>query len=189
MSGNGETVAPKSKKIGRQYNTGMAVRDAIRQDAQAEERNESWKKSRKESNNKKARNRGRAADKKPETALYSRKGKTFYDRPKWTPPLSPGEPIPKLVCAICEKPITDVASAMCDRQSEAVFHFDCITVKLKQRESLAEGEALSYIGGGRFGIVRRDSQKKFTIEKIIEWDKREDRVPWRKIIADHYSST
>jgi hypothetical protein len=98
--------------------------------------------------------------------------------------------MPKLVCALCGKPIRDPASAISDAAGEAAFHFDCALTRVKERETLAAGEVLSYIGGGRFGIIRVDYlTKRFTIEKIIDWDKREDRLPWRKVIAEHYSKT
>jgi hypothetical protein len=118
-----------------------------------------------------------------------KKGRDFYDRPKWTPAKKPDEPVPQIICSLCGQPITDIASAISDRESDEVFHFDCIAAKLKERETLGEGDSLTYIGGGRFGIVHHVSQKKFTIKKIIEWDQREERVSWRKLVADHYSST
>lgn len=118
-----------------------------------------------------------------------KKGRDFYDRPKWTPAKKPDEPVPQIICSLCGQPITDIASAISDREGDEVFHFDCIAAKLKERETLGEGDSLTYIGGGRFGIVHHVSQKKFTIKKIIEWDQREERVSWRKLVADHYSST
>jgi hypothetical protein len=90
---------------------------------------------------------------------------------------------------LCGQPITDLASAISDREGDGVFHFDCIAAKLKARETLGAGDSLTYIGGGRFGIVHHDSPKKFTIKKIIEWDQREERVPWRKLVADYHSNT
>jgi hypothetical protein len=113
----------------------------------------------------------------------------FYDGPKWAPAKKPDEPIPEIVCSLCGKPIADLASAISDREGDAVFHFDCIAAKLKERETLEAGDSLTYIGGGRFGVVHHDSPRKFTIKKIIEWDLREERVPWRKLVADYYSST
>jgi hypothetical protein len=127
---------------------------------------------------------------KPDSvAGHDKKGRFFYDRPKWTPVKKPDEPIPELICSLCGKPIADIASAICDREGDKVFHFDCILVQLKQRESLGEGESFVYIGGGRFGVVRHDSRRKFTIKKIIEWDQGEDRVHWRKLVADYFSNT
>jgi hypothetical protein len=118
-----------------------------------------------------------------------KRGRFFYDRPKWTPAKKPDEPIPELVCSLCDKPITDIASAICDRKEDRVFHFDCILARLKQNETLGEGDSFTYIGGGRFGIVHHDAHKKFTIKKIIEWDETEERVPWRRLVADYFSST
>jgi hypothetical protein len=144
-------------------------------------------------NNKKspANNRGQSpAYQKPgPSSCHDKRGLGFYDGPKWTPAKKPDEPIPEIICSLCGKPITDLASAICDREGDAVFHFDCIAAKLKEREALGAGDSLTYIGGGRFGVVHHDSSKKFTIKKIIEWDIREERVSWRKLVADYYSST
>jgi hypothetical protein len=118
-----------------------------------------------------------------------KKGRFFYDRPKWTPVKKPDEPIPELVCSLCGKPIADIASAICGSSVDKASHFDCIIAQIKQSESLGEGDSLAYIGGGRFGIVCQDSRKKFMIKKIIEWDQRDGRVQWRKLVADHFSST
>ena len=134
------------------------------------------------------RRQGRAYQ-KPLAGYRDKRVPGFNDRPKWMPVKKPDEPIPEIVCSLCGKPITDLASAISDREGDGVFHFDCIAAKLKERETLGAGDSLTYIGGGRFGVVHRDSPKKFTIKKIIEWDQREDRVPWRKLVADYYSNT
>jgi hypothetical protein len=120
---------------------------------------------------------------------HERLGRFFRDRPKWVPVKKPEEPIPEFTCSLCGEPIADIASAICERGTNKVFHFDCILAQLKQKETLEEGDSLTYIGGGRFGVVHHDSLKKFSIKKIIEWDQEEERVQWRKLVADHYSST
>jgi hypothetical protein len=154
-------------------------------------RNEPGKRERNGENNKKPPENNRKPFAQNQNAAPSRdkKGRYFYDRPKWVSVQKPDEPIPTLTCSLCNKPITDVASAICDRRDDQVFHFDCILAQLKQHETLGEGDSLAYIGGGRFGIVHYESQKKFTIKKIIEWDQREERVHWRKVVADHFSGT
>jgi hypothetical protein len=127
---------------------------------------------------------------KPRVASFrDRQRFGLYDGPKWTPAKKPNEPIPEITCSLCGKPIPDLASAMSDREGEGASHFDCIIARLKERETLDAGDSFAYIGGGRFGVVHHDSPKKFSIKKIIEWDQREERVPWRKLVADYYSST
>jgi hypothetical protein len=132
------------------------------------------------------------ANNRRQTPAYQRPRSVSYrdkNGPKWMPAKKPDEPVPEIICSLCGKPISDLASAICDREGDGVFHFDCIAAKLKERETLGAGDSLTYIGGGRFGIVHHDSPKKFTIKKVIEWDMREERVPWRKLVADYYSST
>jgi hypothetical protein len=120
---------------------------------------------------------------------HDKKGRFFAGGPKWEPVKKPDEPIPEFTCSSCGKPIGDIASAICDHEEGRVFHFDCLLTRLKQNETLDEGDDFAYIGGGRFGIVHHDSRKKFSIKKIIEWDHEEERVHWRKLVADHFSST
>jgi hypothetical protein len=86
-------------------------------------------------------------------------------------------------------------AALTDVGSGEPIHFDCVIAELAEHETLEEGDRISYIGGGRFGIVhfanpdsRRDAGN-FTIKKIIEWENKENRAEWRGVIADHYSIT
>jgi hypothetical protein len=79
-----------------------------------------------------------------------------------------------------------------DRNSGEPVHFDCIIARISEGELLEQGDAVSYIGGGRFGIVHfndpRDIQN-FKIKKILEWEDKENRAEWRRSISDHYSVT
>ena len=95
------------------------------------------------------------------------------------------------VCEICGQPITDIASAMSNKEGEKPVHFDCVLNKLIESEKPKQNEKLSYIGQGRFAVLDfenpRDS-KHFKIKKIIEWEKREqDRGDWRNEMAGLYS--
>jgi hypothetical protein len=82
-----------------------------------------------------------------------------------------------------------------DKQTGNPIHFDCVVAELSKHENLEEGDVLSYIGGGRFGIVhfnhsgRRGETGGFTVKKILEWEDKENRAEWRNLIADHYSIT
>jgi hypothetical protein len=101
--------------------------------------------------------------------------------------------------------------AIQDKDSGQPVHFDCALARLTETERLDSGDVLSYIGGGRFGVVhftesragfrnrlfQADSGRYengppgrvFTIKKIVEWENRENRPDWRVSIADHYSIT
>ncbi|MDR2028362.1 MAG: hypothetical protein LBP93_02350 [Treponema sp.] len=130
---------------------------------------------------------------------YDKNRGLIYDRPKWTAPKLSTDPIPAPDCPYCGKPIRDLSAAFSDRSSGAAVHFDCVIARLAENEILQKGDAITYIGGGRFGIVhfnnpsdfqgRSSDPRKFTIKKIFEWEDKENRAEWRKSIADHYSLT
>ena len=145
---------------------------------------------------------GNFRDGKPKGDLFVRKpgDKPNFDkksatpeRPNWTAPVQNTEPLPELKCIRCGLPITDPHSALSERQSGEPVHFDCVMSEIHEHENLEAGDVLSYIGGGRFGIVHfnngKGGEKNFTIKKILEWEDKEKRAQWRDIIADHYSIT
>jgi hypothetical protein len=114
------------------------------------------------------------------------------DRPKWVPPDMPAEPIPVPDCPYCGKPIRDLSAALTDRNSGEAIHFDCALGRLKDNENLERGDAVTYIGAGRFGVVHfsnPNDPRGFTIKKVFEWEDRERRAEWRRSLADHYSIT
>jgi len=122
----------------------------------------------------------------------------LFDRPTWTPPqLSTGS-IPQPDCPYCGKPIKDLSAAIADRNTGEPVHFDCVAARIAGGETLDSGDVVTYIGGGRFGIVHfpgmiRDAvqgrelsaagdsydTKNFQIKKIFEWEDKENRAPWR----------
>jgi hypothetical protein len=114
------------------------------------------------------------------------------ERPKWTPPQIPSEPLPVLECHYCGKPIGDIALAIADKGNNKSVHFDCIIAKITEEEHPEKGETIAYIGGGRFGIIRFNDppdSRKFTIRKILEWENKDERAQWRSQISDHFSVT
>jgi hypothetical protein len=113
-------------------------------------------------------------------------------RPKWSPVKPSATPLPVSDCPLCGKPIKDIAAALPDRASGTPVHFDCILAKITEAETQEPGDVVSYIGGGRFGVLHyQNSQdiRSFRIKKIIEWEDKENRAIWRKPIADRYSIT
>ncbi|MDR1389055.1 MAG: hypothetical protein LBJ31_03670 [Treponema sp.] len=112
-------------------------------------------------------------------------------RLRWTAPVLNTELMPVPICAFCGGAIDDLHAAMTDKQTGETVHFDCVLKKLSETEYLESGETVSYIGGGRFGVVRINGDRpgNFSIKKIIEWENRENRASWRGFIADHYSIT
>jgi len=114
------------------------------------------------------------------------------DRPQWIPPVLPNKPLPVPDCPYCGKPIKDLAVAISDKNTGQAVHFDCIVSRISQIENLEQGDIISYIGGGRFGIVNYGSSpggQGFVIKKILEWEIKENRAEWRQTVSDHYSVT
>jgi hypothetical protein len=95
-------------------------------------------------------------------------------------------------CPYCGKPITDMAAALSEKSSGAAVHFDCVIARISEGETLEPGDTVTYIGGGRFGIVHTPSgtePRDFKIKKILEWENKDERAEWRKTVSDHFSTT
>ena len=117
--------------------------------------------------------------------------KELNARPKWKATKPRSDPIPTPLCAHCKEPIKELAAAIMDKDGEAI-HFECAQKRIAAMESLGKGDTVTYIGGGRFGIVCFDNPqvpRKFKIKKIIEWEQKDTRASWRGHIADHFSLT
>lgn len=134
---------------------------------------------------------GRGGGYKKTGKEQEKNAKGFNGRPKWKAAKLRSDPIPTPLCAFCKEPIKDLAAAITNKDGEAV-HFDCAQKRIALAESLGKGDTVTYIGGGRFGIVCFQNPQvplKFTIKKIIEWEQKDKRAPWRGHIADHFSLT
>ncbi|MCL2127940.1 MAG: hypothetical protein FWH38_06760 [Treponema sp.] len=116
----------------------------------------------------------------------------LFDRPKWTPPKQPEDPLPSASCAWCGRPIKDISSAISEQDTGKPVHFDCVINRIIEGENLENGDTVSYIGGGRFGIIHYNNPpdtRDFKIKKIFEWENKENRSDWRAAISDYYSVT
>ncbi|MDR2448294.1 MAG: hypothetical protein LBD58_13560 [Treponema sp.] len=138
-----------------------------------------------------------SSKKKGENIRGERKGGSdahghLYERLRWTPPVLSTEPLPMPDCSCCGKPIRDIATAVDDKATGAPAHLDCIIKRLTETEHVEKGDAIAYIGGGRFGVVRFSGNRDkpaFKIFKIFEWEQKDNRAEWRKEVSDHYSLT
>jgi hypothetical protein len=135
---------------------------------------------------------GRGSDHKKTGKEQEKSAKGFNAaRPRWTAVKLRSDPIPTPLCVYCKEPIKELASAIMDKDGEAL-HFECVQKRIAAAEFLGKGDTVTYIGGGRFGIVRFENPnvlRKFKIKKIIEWEQKDKRAPWRGHIADHFSLT
>ncbi len=94
------------------------------------------------------------------------------------------------VCAICGKPISEITTAITDSEAEKVMHFDCVVESLQKQESLGPNDKIAYIGQGRFGVIYYENihdTKHFKIKKIIDFESKEKKLPWREEMVDLYS--
>jgi len=115
----------------------------------------------------------------------------FVERPRWIPPVINNEPLPNPDCPWCGKPIRDISSAITDRNTGAPVHFDCVAARIAETEKPENGDTVSYLGGGRFGIISCSGgeNRNFKIKKIIEWENNDKKAEWRLKISDHYTVT
>lgn len=93
-------------------------------------------------------------------------------------------------CPVCGKLIPDLSSALSDKTTGKPVHFDCALAEAGKNEKLEAGDKIAYIGQGRFGIINYPNVhdvKHFTIKKIIDWEDKEKRSPWRNEMSDLYS--
>jgi hypothetical protein len=132
---------------------------------------------------------GKKRDNQPR---YDKQKGTIIDRPKWSPPKVAHEPLPQLECVSCGKPIKDISLAIAEKSSGNPLHFDCVIAQITKSEKMERGDVVTYIGGGRFGVVHFDSphdHRKFKIKKIFEYEEKDARAAWRSILTDRYSTT
>jgi len=119
---------------------------------------------------------------------------SIQDRPQWTAPVLPANPITSPDCSWCGKPIKDITTAICDKDPgrSGPVHFDCVLARIAETEPMETNDGVCYIGGGRFGIVHYNNPpdtRDFIIKKILEWESKDVNSDWRKSISEYYSIT
>jgi len=117
---------------------------------------------------------------------------SLHERPRWTAPVLPANPITSPDCPWCGKPIKDIATAISDKDTGVPVHFECVLARISEMEALETNDSVCYIGGGRFGIVHYNNPpdtRDFTIKKIFEWENKENNGGWRTPISEYFSLT
>ena len=123
---------------------------------------------------------------------FEKKRGSLVERPKWVPPKQPAFSFPQAVCAWCGKPIKEISTAISDPVDGKPVHFDCAINRIIEEEVLERGDTVSYIGGGRFGIIHYNNPpdiRDFRIKKILEWENKENRSEWRQAISEYFTIT
>ena len=117
---------------------------------------------------------------------------SMHERPQWTAPQQGANPITTPDCPWCGKQISDITTAISDKDTGCPVHFDCVISRIAQMETLETNDSICYIGGGRFGVVRYNNPpdtKDFTIRKIFEWEAKDNSNEWRRPISEYFSIT
>jgi hypothetical protein len=134
--------------------------------------------------------------KHPEALLidgkFERNKTSLYDRPKWTAPVQPENPITTPDCPWCGKPIKEIITAISDKDTGQPLHFDCVLERMTASVTLEANDTVCYIGGGRFGVVHYNNPpdtRDFTIKRILEWEVKDNSQEWRRPICEYYSIT
>lgn len=76
---------------------------------------------------------------------------------------------PHPVCQYCGTAIDGIASSLSTPEG-GYAHFDCVLAHIRESERLGEGESLSYIGSGAFGVIARDDEGKPSIVRRIQYE-------------------
>lgn len=94
-------------------------------------------------------------------------------------------PGPPQDCGYCHKPIYDLSTALADREGGGPVHFDCALQRVSERESLAPGERIVYIGSGVFAVVeyRDRSETSFTVKRRLPFEEEGKKQDWRKVLS------
>ena len=85
-------------------------------------------------------------------------------------PKSIVEPHP--VCQYCGTEIDTIASSLSTPEG-GYAHFDCVLSHLREGEHLGEGEMISYIGAGAFGVIGKDEEGRPVIIRRIQYESSE----------------
>jgi len=123
---------------------------------------------------------------------FEKKGQNQHERPQWSAPQQPANPITSPDCPWCGEPIKDIATAICDKESGLPVHFDCVLARIANMEKLESNDSVCYIGGGRFGVIHYNNPpdtRDFTIKKIYEWEVKDNVNEWRRPISEYFSIT
>jgi hypothetical protein len=124
--------------------------------------------------------------------MFEKSRLSLHERPRWTAPVLPINPITTPDCPWCGKQIKDITTAISDKDTGLPVHFDCVLSRIAEMENLDPNDNVCYIGGGRFGIIHYNNlpdTRDFFIKKILEWENKDIDNEWRRPISEYFSIT
>jgi hypothetical protein len=109
--------------------------------------------------------------------------------PANAPPRAAESLKPAPACPICEKPVSDLVSAIAHRETGAPAHFDCVLRWLGDAEKILPDERLVYLGNGAFGVTGANpgGNQKIAIKRMIQYEQKDKKPEWRKEISARYA--
>ncbi len=138
-----------------------------------------------------------ADERRNNSRRFGRRRKVRGERPAAPQPGADQEPAaeapkpnPPMDCGFCHKPIFDLSTALADRESGGPVHFDCALQRVVEREALAPGEKIVYIGAGVFGVVeyKDRSETAFTVKRRLPFEEEGKKQDWRRALSSRVSS-
>ena len=89
---------------------------------------------------------------------------------------------PHPVCPYCGEMIENIASALTAPDGSYV-HFDCVLERIRETEHPGEGESVSYIGSGNFGIIGRGEVRSPVILRKLPFESQEHTKAMKEYVA------
>ena len=104
--------------------------------------------------------------------------RTYHSQLDVPSPKYVSEPYP--ICPYCGEKIDLIADSFF--VNGEYIHFDCMLSSIKEKEILAEGQSISYLGSGAFGVCQKNEDGKYTIVKRIEVESKDDSLKMKNYI-------
>lgn len=90
---------------------------------------------------------------------------------------------PGTACAICGEKIDSIAQAVTS-PSGAYVHFDCALEDIRKNYHVHEGQSVSYVGKGAFGICEKDEEGKWHILERIQYESPEANTRFKEYVEE-----
>lgn len=104
--------------------------------------------------------------------------RTYHSQLDVPSPKYVSEPYP--ICPYCGEKIDLIADSFF--VNGEYIHFDCMLSSIKEKEVLAEGQSISYLGSGAFGVCQKNEDGKYAIVKRIEVESKDDSLRMKNYV-------